>query len=47
MIKNSNYKDNICVEIEEMSINDIPKILLIKENKLINKYWKKYLIYIH
>ena len=47
MINNLNYKDNICVEIEEMSIIDIPKILLIKENKLINKYLKKYLIYIH
>ena len=37
MINNLNYKDNICVEIEEMSIIDIPKILLIKDNKLTNK----------
>ena len=41
MIKNSNYKDNIFVEIEKMSI---PKILLIKDNKLttkINKIFKE------
>ena len=37
MINNSNNKDNIFVEIEEMNIDDIPKILLIKDNKLINK----------
>ena len=34
MINNSNNKDNIFVEIEKMSI---PKILLIKDNKLTNK----------
>ena len=37
MINNSNHKDNIFVEIEEMNINNIPKILLIKDNKLTNK----------
>ena len=37
MINNSNHKDNIFVEIEEMNINNIPKILLIKDNKLITK----------
>ena len=37
MINNSNYKDNIFVEIQKMSIDDIPKILLIKDNKLTNK----------
>ena len=37
MINNSNYKDNIFVEITKMSIDDIPKILLIKDNKLTNK----------
>jgi hypothetical protein len=37
MINNSNNKDNIFVEIEEMIIDDIPKILLIKDNKLTNK----------
>ncbi len=37
MINNSKYKDNIFVEIEEMSIDDIPKIILIKDNQLINK----------
>ena len=34
MINNSNNKDNIFVEIEKMNI---PKILLIKDNKLTNK----------
>ena len=34
MINNSNYKDNICVEIGKMNI---PRILLIKDNKLTNK----------
>ena len=37
MIKNSNYKDNISVEIKAMSINDISKILQIKNNQWINK----------
>ena len=37
MINNSNNKDNIFVEIEEMIIDDVPKILLIKDNKLTNK----------
>ena len=35
MMNNSNYKDNILIEIKEMEI--IPKILLIKDNKLTNK----------
>ena len=37
MINNSNNKDNIFVKIEKMSIDDIPKTLLIKDNKLTNK----------
>ena len=37
MINNSNYKNNIFVEIEKINIDDIPKILLIKDNKLTNK----------
>ena len=37
MINNSNYNDNTFVEIEEMKIDDIPKKLLIKDNKLTNK----------
>ena len=41
MRKNSNYKDNINVEIEKISIDDIPKILLIEDNKLTTKI-KKY-----
>ena len=38
MMNNSNYKDNILIEIKEMEI--IPKILLIKDNKLTNKIKK-------
>ena len=40
MMNNSNYKDNILIEIKEMEIDDIPKILLIKDNKLTNKIKK-------
>ena len=37
IINNSKNKDNICVKIDKISINDIPKILLIKDNKLTTK----------
>ena len=37
MIKHSNYKDNIFVKIGKMNIDDVPKIILIKGNKLATK----------
>ena len=36
MIDNKNFKENIRIEIKEMRYNDLPRILLIKEDKLTN-----------
>ena len=40
MINNSYFKENISINIDDLIEENIPKILLIKDNKLTNKQLK-------